>query len=560
MTPSSIPNGRKLAVLLVIDPNGNRTRAPIGQVPFRIGRQPESDLVIRDSRVSRQHARIVIEGGDYVLEDTHSRHGTLVNGARIERHRLQDSDRIEFGFPDSTQLIFKLEDGGPSRLLDSVSGAESVPGITAGPAQNLAKLRAVLEMARAVEMSGTTREVLAALVDAALAITGMERGFLLVKQGEELEMRVARDRYGRPLPENDLRVPRSVIQRALQRRRELLSMNFETHDEGFAAGHSIADLDLRSVISVPLVRIRTTDSDATNVLASAGETAGVLYMDSRIGAADLSAGNRELLQALAIEASTILENARLLEEERAKQRMEEELNVARTIQRSLLPRQLPAGGWFRAAGSSLASHQVGGDYFDVFPAGESAWATVVADVSGKGVSSALLATLLQGAFLATAAGAPAIETIERINRFLGDRTEGEKYATIFYSWMTREGSLSYINAGHCPPLLVRNCGELESLKATAMPVGMFSEAAFAAATVQLSAGDKVVVYSDGVTEARDRNGEFFGATRLREIAVHHAAGSCQELHAAIQDAVVAFTEGAPQADDITLVVIEYRPA
>lgn len=146
MTPSSIPNGRKLAVLLVIDPNGNRTRAPIGQVPFRIGRQPESDLVIRDSRVSRQHARIVIEGGDYVLEDTHSRHGTLVNGARIERHRLQDSDRIEFGFPDSTQLIFKLEDGGPSRLLDSVSGAESVPGITAGPAQNLAKLRAVLEM------------------------------------------------------------------------------------------------------------------------------------------------------------------------------------------------------------------------------------------------------------------------------------------------------------------------------------------------------------------------------------------------------------------------------
>ena len=113
------------------------------------------------------------------------------------------------------------------------------------------------------------------------------------------------------------------------------------------------------------MRIRTGQGDATSVLSTGSETVGVLYMDSRMAAADLAGGNRELLQTLAIEASTVLENARLLEEERAKQKMEEELRLARTIQQSLLPGKLPADGWLRACGSSVASHEVGGDYFDV---------------------------------------------------------------------------------------------------------------------------------------------------------------------------------------------------
>ena len=120
-------------------------------------------------------------------------------------------------------------------------------------------------------------------------------------------------------------------------------------------------------------------------------------MDSRVAAADMAGGNRELLQTLAIEASTVLENARLLEEERAKQAMEEELQVARDIQQSLLPAHLPAEGWLRAAASSVASQQVGGDYYDLVEATPDCWSAVVADVSGKGVSSALLAGVLQGA-------------------------------------------------------------------------------------------------------------------------------------------------------------------
>src|SRR6202035_5391799 len=128
--------------------------------------------------------------------------------------------------------------------------------------------------------------------------------------------------------------------------------------------HSVADLELRSVVCVPLVRINAGPAQDTSMLSTKNDTVGVLYMDSRVIAADLAGGNRELLQTLAIEASTVLENARLLEEERAKQVMEEELTLARTIQQSLLPRLLPSEGWLRACGNSLASREVGGDYFD----------------------------------------------------------------------------------------------------------------------------------------------------------------------------------------------------
>src|SRR5262249_25156952 len=161
-------------------------------------------------------------------------------------------------------------------------------------------------------------------------------GFLLLRAGESLEMRVARHRNGERLAPSELRVPRQLIRRALEQRRDLFSMNFDPAEAGpeGTAPNTIADLDLRSVIAVPLVRMRAGQGHATSMMEAGAETAGVLYMDSRLGNADLAGGNRELLQTLAIEASTVLENARLLEEEKTKQQMEEELKLAHAIQQS----------------------------------------------------------------------------------------------------------------------------------------------------------------------------------------------------------------------------------
>ncbi len=553
----------KSASLIVVDPGGHRTRVELQPLPFRIGRQADNHLIVRDSRTSRTHAQIVLENGNYVIEDNESRHGIFVNGTRTGRHVLKNSDRVEFGVPDSYQLIFAIDGAELSRLMEHFPVPEKAAGAREGGGLggNLGKLRAVLEVARTLQTSFSVQEILNSVVDAALAVSGAERGFLLLRNGAELEMRCARERNGGPLKESDLRVPRRVIQRALNQRRELLSMTFDPSSfDADAPSASIADLELRSVVCVPLLRIRAVAGDVTNVLSNANDTVGALYMDSRIAAADLAAGNRELLQTLAIEASTILENARLLEEERIKQKMDEELNLARTIQQDLLPHALPHEGWFRAAGSSVASHQVGGDYFDVLRAGDSAWSAVVADVSGKGVSSALLASLLQGVFLNVATSAAAMrEKMERINNFLTERTEGGKYATIFYGLFDESGRLHYINAGHCAPIIVPPEHPLSYLETTAMPAGLLAEAVFEADEKRLTPGDKVVIYSDGVTEAQSPAGEFFGRRRLREAILAHRGDSCKALHDAIQDAVRVFTEGAPQSDDVTLVVLEYSP-
>jgi serine phosphatase RsbU (regulator of sigma subunit) len=338
-----------------------------------------------------------------------------------------------------------------------------------------------------------------------------------------------------------------------------MSFDPTAHDER-SPGNTISDLELRSVVCVPLVRVNLSGSAATQVLSMAKANAGLLYMDSRVGALDLAGGNRELLQTLAIEASTVLENARLLEEERLKQKIEEELDVARRIQQSLMPRNLPREGWFVVAGSSESSHQVGGDYFDVMSIGPETWSLVIADVAGKGVSSALLASFLQGAFLSASSATDISEVLSRINTFLNDRAEHGKYATMFYSKLDANGRLTYSNAGHCEPLILRKAGGTEKLPATSMPVGLLPGTPYPIEHRDLLPGDRIVLYTDGVTEAQNPKGEFFGRKRLREAVDGVAAANCDELHSKIQQAIREFTAGAEQADDLTLVVVEYRGA
>jgi serine phosphatase RsbU (regulator of sigma subunit) len=503
-----------------------------------------------------------MDGTQYAVEDNGSRHGVFVNGARITKQLLKSSDRIDFGISDSYHFYFALDEDAerilqPSQTLENSATQLASAHGTPGAGQNLPKLRAVLEVARTLQRSFSLDDVLNSVVDAALAVTNAERGFLLLNEGSELLVRCARDRHSKALRHEDLRVPRSVIHRALKHRRELLAMNFDPH-AGNDPGSSVADLELRSVVCVPLVRIAATAAEpSTQKLTVESETVGVLYLDSRTITADLSGGNRELLQTLAIEASTVLENARLLDEERLKQKMEEELNVARAIQQNLLPRSLPAEGWFRANGSSVASHQVGGDYFDIVPVSDDCWAVIIADVSGKGVSSALLAALLQGAFLAASDDATHLEgVLRRINEFLTLRPEAEKYATVFCALFRRDGQAAYINAGHCAPIVVRSGAPLETLDPTTFPVGLVEGTEYKAQGFELKAGDKIVLYTDGVTEAQNAGGEFFGTRRLFQTVKEHAGKNYEAVHQGILDAVAAFTQEAAQSDDITLLVLE----
>ncbi len=542
--------------LTVVDTSGRRRELEVTRSPFRIGRLPDCDLSLRDSRVSRNHAQILLEDGKYFIEDLESRHGLIINGKKAKRHELRPADCVEFGSEDSYKVFVGEEPAFSAPLMEKVAAMPTAKG-----PGNLGQLSAVLDVALALQSSLAVEDVLDAAVDAALVVTQAERGFLMLRQDDgELQTKVARDRNGKILAGEDLRVPRGVIQKALDSRRDLLSMTASPSDPGagaFDKGGTAEALALRSVICVPLVRIRVGQQHETSVLSARQDTLGVLYMDSKVG--ELSGGNRELLQTLAIEISTVLENARLLGEERKKHDFEQELKIARDIQQSMLPPKMPAEGWLLADGSSEACQQVGGDYFDVIQLSPDHWAAVLADVSGKGVSAALLTSLIQGAFFATATlDASLSEVVARINNYICERSRLAKFATVFYSLIERDGLIRWVNAGHCPTIVARAAGEIECLEPTSFPIGLFPDAEFPQRECRLLPGDKLVIYSDGVSEAENFSDEQFGEERLKAVVARNASETPRELLRTIQREINAFTAGATQRDDLTLLVLGYQ--
>jgi serine phosphatase RsbU (regulator of sigma subunit) len=530
---------RQPAVLVVSHPTGHSFQRNVSPFPFLIGRSPDCHLVLRDSRISRSHARILLENGEHVIEDSGSRHGVLVNGRKVRRHRLIPGDRIEFGIPDSYVLTFQPAGANLRSLLAALPAAKAKEEDTA----DLSRLRSFLEIARVLEGAFSTDDVLAAVVDAAIAVTRCQKGVLLLEHGGELGARLARTAAGASLDPSEIQIPLPQIREALKGRRELLGM---VHDPESGA------------VCVPLVRLRPGGAAETQALSFERETVGAIYLDS-LSAADLSGSDRDLLGSLALEASTILENARLLEEQREKQRLEDELQIARGIQRDLLPRRLPREGWLVAAGTSIPSSHVGGDYFDLRRSGDEVWSLIVADVAGKGVSAALLAAVLQGAFvLAGDADMPPHRLLALLNRFLYDRTEGEKYATIFAAAIHRCGELQWVNAGHCAPLLLRASGAGESLRPTATPAGLLEDAGYPLSKARLASGDKLVIYSDGFPEARNPAGELYGDERLRRFIAQCANLGCEALVSRVVEEIDDFASGADPADDRTILAVEYQ--
>lgn len=530
----------------VIHPSGERTRIQIEPLPFRIGRGPDNNLILRDNRASRAHAKISHDGTVFLIEDLSSLHGTWVNGARIEAPtRLQPGDSVHFGFEDSYRLVFTDAGTRIHRILDEISASSHV----SGAASSLARLRALLELARSLQTTLAREEVLAAILDAALGVTGCERGFLLLRSGEKLEVKLGRDSAGTPLNRFDFNVPAALIESALQERRDLLSLDLPGSEPGSPGG-----------ICIPLLEFPSIDARKTVAVSSQSSTIGVLYLEQPRAGSRLSELDRELLHTLALEASTAVANARLLEEERQKRLLEQELGFARQIQENLLPQKMPQSDWFSAAGSSVPSAEIAGDYFDVHPIGPDAWAAIIADVSGKGIGSALLASLLQGAFLlASGLDVPLDAMLSKINTFLNDRAQGEKYATLFYAAVHRSGSFLWSNAGHVEPILLSADGTNRHLQTTSMPLGLLPNAEFAVERLQLSPGDKIIAFSDGLTDAESPQAGVF-AEKLPELLAGSAQLSARQTHDRLMEELLEFRGAESLHDDVTVLVLEYRGA
>jgi sigma-B regulation protein RsbU (phosphoserine phosphatase) len=538
--------------LIVRDAFGNERNVEITRTPFSLGRQSDNDLVLLDNRISRRHAVIVKDGDGYAIRDAGSRHGTFVNGDPVKEKPLQDGDQIRLGVADSYQLAFAIEQADLPNLL------ERIGKVPESPAPQLHHLNLLLQMAQMLVRLPALEEVLTALLDSAIQLADAERALLFLRDDSgEFRLRLARGRGGTTLGTELTDYSRAAVERVAQSGREEVALEEEgtgraTHETGIIRGL------MRGVVAVPLQKVSMKERTLDTTMISAPELLGVLYLDSRVRAASLTGLDRQVLQTLAVEGATVIENARLLRLTQEQERLQHELDLARNIQQGLLPRQLPRSAYFEMSALSLPCHTVGGDYYDVVTLPGDRFGFTVADVSGKGLPAAMLAATLQGAFASAAAGDPCLpDLFSRVNDFLCGRAPSAMYATIFYGVLDPTGCLNFVNAGHLPPLLLRSHGIVERLETPNFPLGLFAGSSFEVGRRQLKAGDQIMIFSDGVTEARDMAGDFYEETRLTSSFIVSGSAPAQEVCARVLADVRAFTGTAPQADDITLMILRF---
>jgi phosphoserine phosphatase RsbU/P len=550
------------AVLEIISPDGARRYARVSQSPFLIGRGSETGnhLQLSDRRISRNCAAIVMEANKFYVEDRGQRRGVFVNGEKIESRELQDGDTITFGLDDSYEVVFR----------SATSGSESVPQlltrfehITSSEPMGggLRKLNELLAAITTLHSQLPLESVLGEMLTYAISVTDADRGVLLEPDdGHQLKVRLARRNGGSRLPPESLAPSQTAIQLALRQKSPVITEDLAQADMDLQAAQSIVAQRLRAVVVIPLYAVSRATTNEVIDSAKRGDMLGVLYLDSRRPAA-FSKLDRQILDALAIEAANTLDNARLVERERERQRMEQEINIARDIQQALLPRNVHDFPYMAVTGCNFPSLSVGGDYFDVFPLSDERIAFLLADVSGKGLGAALLTTMLQGLLASLTLGTELGRVFNHVNRFLCDHAEIGRYATLFFGILDKNGNLDFVNAGHPSPFLIRRGVAEDAFKEGSFPVGLVPEAEYAVAKHRLEPGDTLVLFSDGVTEAMDPEDELYGMNRLREVLTG-TTDDCplEVLQKSVLESVETFTRGARQADDLTLLLVRYREA
>jgi sigma-B regulation protein RsbU (phosphoserine phosphatase) len=559
--PDTVPNLAE-TVLEVVSPDGARRYVRVTQMPFLIGRGAETGnhLQLADRRISRNCAAIVTEAGKYYIEDRGQRRGLFVNGEKIESRELQDGDAVTFGLDDSYEIIYRSAanpstDSLPHLLtrIEHITSSEPTGG-------GLRKLNLLLEATTLLHSQLPLDSVLGTMLDHAVSVTDADRGLLLeVDAAGTLKVRLARRAGGVRLPPESLTPSQTAIQLALRKQSAVITEDLAQADMDLQAAQSIVAQRLRAVVVIPLFAMSRANTDQSMINIKRGDFLGVIYLDSRRPAA-FSKLDRQILDALAADAASILDNARLVERERERQRMEQEIGIARDIQQALLPKNFRDYPHLAVSGINFPCLAVGGDYFDVFPLGDNRTAFLLADVSGKGLGAALCTNLLQGALSGMTLGTDPARVFVHVNRFLCDHSEIGRYATMFFGILDDKGNLEYINAGHPSPFLIRRGVAEDVFNEGSYPVGLVPEAEYTAVSVKLEPGDTMVLFSDGVSEAMDPAEQLFGVQRLRDVLNGQGQTPLEDLQQLVLQAVENFARGASQADDLTLLLVRYRAA
>jgi serine phosphatase RsbU (regulator of sigma subunit)/pSer/pThr/pTyr-binding forkhead associated (FHA) protein len=559
------------------------TGDPAGQIinldvdSLVIGRSPECHIVLDPHGVSRRHAEIRREGEAFIVADLRSRNRTKINNVDLlpgRDHTLKQGDRInicdvEFIFyvkhPNEVEKKPKPK---PSDELVVTDGPEestiheldaSRADLLASMVRPEAKLKAIIEITRnlssAIEIDSVAPKVLDTLFD---LFQQSERAFLILKDPESKKLirkafkhRPART-TGRPAlglgpairDEPPTSISRSIVNHVLDQRKAILSQD-AGHDPNLPTSASIADLKIRSVMCVPLL---TPDS----------QPLGILQLDTsdrkQFGQEDL-----DLLVAVASQAAIAIQNARMHEDLLARERLDRDLRLAEQVQKRFLPQGVPEVAGFQFFAHYNAAYEVGGDYYDFVPLGMGRLAVALGDVSGKGVAAALMMAKFSGdtRYCILTEGAPG-PAADALNGLLCAAGIEEKFITMSLGVLDLASRrLTLCSAGHLPVLIRRASGQVEEVgpAIAGFPLGILVESQYRQVDVTLEPGDVVVVYSDGVTDARNPANDPYDSTVNHRLTrrVADSPGGPEAVGRAILQEIREFSAGQKQFDDITLV-------
>ena len=532
-------------VLRYLDLDGEHS-FPIKGDSASIGRSPDQDLVLKEAFVSRRHARIVRESGSFEIVDQNSSHGTFLNGNRVERARLRSGDTLQFGSLNAACFRFMLpssssdsrSSGIASDLLNALSVFAPTDKNIPQPAREMEKLSFLLDAARQLNAGGAINEIFQALLQLSIQFTGAERGFVFLREGEDLNFAAGLRADGNTVNEDS-----SVSRRAMQKAIESDSKFFISDtlaDDSASGWASVLANSIRSIYCIPL-RKHISPAEPNRLL-------GTLYLDSQMGSGNMSEIDHQLLETLANEASTLLHNAILADSELQARQAAEELAIAASIHSGLMSITLPRLDYAEIRARSIPCHAIGGDFYDAIVL-DDCLCIAIADVSGKGVPASIVAATLQGiihALMLTGQSLP--ETADLVNRFLCTRQVG-KYATMILLKVFPNGCVEYMNCGHIPPLLVSSSGT-RFLEEANLIVGILSEATYSSAQFTMQPGDRILLTTDGITELEDRSGQQLGIEGLANLA-----------HLPTLDALIEHCNrlqaSAEAQDDWTLLDIRY---
>ena len=492
----------------------------------------------------------------YSLIDLQSTHGSFVNGDRVADQVLQSGDRISLGHGRSrieiTYFVGDPQEGPDDSTAEEGSSildlTEHLPAAYTGQS-DLEKMSMLLDFqyafGRNFSANGTFEQILAS----ALRISGAERGFILMGEETGFKYVVGMDGEGRTMEESEfMQASRTVVRQVTATGNEVFMTEGIAGD--LAQQDSIVAMNLRALACLPLKWI-SSDSDEMDVR-------GILYLDSTKAMHALSGLDQKILSKLALEAGNVFEKVGMLETLEERKLFEKEMALAQETQRTLLPHTLPEIESYELQAFSKPTRHVGGDFYDFYDVGKKELMGVLADVSGKGISAALLGSLLQGALdLQLRSGLATTEALAKANRFICERTQSNRFVTLFLFSLDRQGKGHYVGAGHNPAYLYRRqTGTIEELRSPNLVLGAFDRVDYSATPVELLKGDILVVYSDGLTEAENLKGDMFGERRLIDLIQAQANKGAGALQKIILDDVEAFTESHAQTDDITLLLVQ----